>query len=85
MLFNWKTSVLSTNEIAEDIRTIIGIENYLNSLLEHRGYVYLNQVYEELHLPWDPKKENRCYNHRNGDRIKFDIRKENQGINILNI
>ena len=85
MLFNWKTSALSANEIVEDIRTIISIENYLNDLLEHRGYVYLNQIYEELHLPWDPKKENRCYNRENGDRIEFDIRKEKQGINILNI
>ena len=36
-------------------------ENLLNDLLNTRGYLYLNQIYEELGIKWDPSKENILY------------------------
>ena len=34
---------------------------HLNDLLKYRGYLYLNQIYENLMVKWDPKKENTCW------------------------
>lgn len=32
--------------------------NYLHDLFEHRGYLYLNQVYETLGVEWNPDDNN---------------------------
>ena len=37
------------------------LDNYLNIVLENRGYVYLNQIYESFGVGWDPKKKNPCF------------------------
>lgn len=34
---------------------------YFNRLLKHRGYIYLNKIYEDLGIGWDPKKANPCF------------------------
>lgn len=33
-------------------------EKEINDFIENKGYIYLNQIYEHLGLPWDPEKEN---------------------------
>lgn len=33
-------------------------EKEINEFIESKGYIYLNQIYELLGLPWDPEKEN---------------------------
>lgn len=32
--------------------------DYFNNILMYRGYMHLNQVYEEMGLPWNPDNEN---------------------------
>lgn len=33
---------------------------FLESLYIHRGYLYLNQIYERLGIVWDPRNINTC-------------------------
>lgn len=33
-------------------------EKEINEFIESKGYIYLNQIYELLGIPWDPEKEN---------------------------
>lgn len=37
---------------------------FLTAKLQHRGYVYLNEVYESLGAKWNPKDENICWHGR---------------------
>ena len=51
-MFCWANN---TTQIEFFIKTI---ESAINEKIRHRGYVYLNQIYESLHAPWNPQKEN---------------------------
>lgn len=51
-MFCWANN---TTQIEFFIKTI---ESTINEKIRHRGYVYLNQIYESLHAPWNPQKEN---------------------------
>lgn len=33
-------------------------EQYFNTLLNQKGYIYLSEIYENLGFDWDPKDEN---------------------------
>lgn len=57
---------------------------YFNDLLISRGYVYLNRIFENLEIDWDPNKDNPCciYNPDIKNRIDFKIRKVKNGFNI---
>ena len=46
---------------------------YLNELLIARGYIYLNDVHENLGAKWNPDDDNICYRAENGP---LDIRLE---------
>ena len=45
--------------------------NYLKEQLKHRGYLYLNDIYETLGVKWDPNKVNLCF--RDEHDIDFEI------------
>ena len=34
--------------------------DYIRDLVKHRGYIYLNQIYEILGAKWEPRYENHC-------------------------
>ena len=36
------------------------MEQHLNDLLRHRGYIYFNQIYELMGCPWNPEDRNPC-------------------------
>ena len=63
ILFNRDTTVTS---ICDDFnsywrRLFLYTEcNHIKDLLTVRGYVYLNQIYEQLYVKWDPKWDNPC-------------------------
>ena len=40
-------------------------------LIQHRGYLYLNQIYESLCIEWSPDEDNICY--RDPDTFSFDF------------
>ena len=46
--------------------------DYFNMVLKHRGYLYLNQVYETLGVKWDPSYDNTCYLKSDGP-ISFSV------------
>lgn len=35
-------------------------EKYVNEIVMRRGYIYLNQIFEQLGVKWDPDDENPC-------------------------
>lgn len=35
--------------------------NYLRDTLEHRGYIYLNQIYEAFEIKWNYRHNNICF------------------------
>ena len=39
---------------------LMTVERYLNDIIRHRGYVYLNEIYEKLNVRWNPGDENPC-------------------------
>lgn len=55
---------------------------YLNDLLKARGYVYMNNIYENLGLAWNPFWENSCIIIDDCKCIKFDIRSVKDGFNV---
>lgn len=38
---------------------------YLKELCKHRGYLYLNQIYETFSIPWNTSNENWLFNAQN--------------------
>lgn len=45
---------------------------YLKEKCRFREYIYLNQIYEDLGVTWDPERDNICYLSKNGE-LWFDI------------
>lgn len=46
--------------------------NYLENLFDCRGYMYLNQIYENLGVKWNPGMVNECYLRTSGP-LKFEF------------
>lgn len=51
---------LLNNDITYDKFLIKCVENHINDLIQHNGYVYLNQIYEYLFVGWNPDNDNVC-------------------------
>lgn len=85
MLFNQDTSYYA--ELDEMFNRIFvrEQEDYLNTVLKARGYVYLNQIYEVLGFAWDPKQENKCYIYEQGDQIDFGTVSTRNGLELMYI
>ena len=47
------------------------IENHVNETIRHRGYIYLNQIYEHLGVAWNPQDDNLCVINDNLKRLTF--------------
>ena len=35
-------------------------ERFVNDTIRHKGYIYLNQICEQLGVPWNPEDTNPC-------------------------
>ena len=46
-------------------------EDYINDIVRHRGYMYLNQIFEILGIEWHPDYENPCVRTDGSDHISF--------------
>lgn len=46
-------------------------ENYVNEVVDRRGYIYLNQICELLGVQWNPEDENPCVINDGVIRTKF--------------
>lgn len=56
------------------------LEDRVNIILYHNGYIYLNQIYEILGLKWDPKDYNRCFiaDSEHKHPFEFDVFKQSK-------
>lgn len=63
--YNW------TNDKNCNFAFLTMTENYLNETIRHRGYVYLNQICEQLGVEWDPDEVNLCVRNDGIDRTSF--------------
>ena len=80
-----ETSQLWENDQSYNIMMLNTVERNLNDLIGHRGYIYLNQIYEYLGIKWDVKDENPCLTNDSGKvYIKFELKSSNNAI-IINI
>lgn len=52
---NWK------NDEGHNLMFLRATENHLKDLLNSRGYIYTNQIYEALGIKWNPKNENQVW------------------------
>lgn len=76
--FNSKTSPYASTSTEANLMYIRYVETYLNDLLKVRGYIYLNRIYEELGMKWNPEWDNLCLLHKSGASVKFGIRGSNE-------
>lgn len=49
--------------------------DFMMKMYELRGYIYLNRIYENLGIKWDPSNENILFRYSGNDKIKFEIEK----------
>ena len=47
------------------------MEQYINDILKHRGYIYLNQIYEHLGIEWNPDDRNTCVRSKVKGKLPF--------------
>lgn len=58
---------------------------YWTTMLQKRGYVYLNQLYESIGVEWSPENENTCFKIGEYSSVTFSIRRlhdETYGVSI---
>lgn len=46
-------------------------EIHSNELLKHKGYIYLNRIYEDLGIEWNPRNENPCFTSDKYSRVSI--------------
>lgn len=85
MLFNTDTSRNAEKDKVINEFFVKTMERYFNEVLTHRGYVYLNEIYEALGFSWSPSKKNTCYIYEKDNHIDFGIIITSNGIELKNI
>lgn len=70
-----KQSAAATKNREFNLAYIKRVELYINEVLERKGYVYLNTIYENLGFEWNPLWENTVYiyDKENPRWIMFDV------------
>lgn len=58
-------------DLESAIAFLLHTERYLNEIIRHRGYIYLNQICENMCVEWNPDDENPCIKNDGVDRIAF--------------
>lgn len=80
--FNRNTSVYAGKDETWNLLFLRQSKDYINDLLEHRGYVYLNQICEHLGVSWNPKCDNPCCIYNNDIFIDFGIQSVDDGFEL---
>ena len=79
LTFNSKTSAYASTKSEENLLFIRCQENYFNSVLRVRGYLYMNTIYEMLGVEWNTDFENFCIMYKpNNTSLKLAIRCVNE-------
>lgn len=66
-----KNSPMWTEDAGYNIQYLLNIEKYINEIIRHRGYIYLNQIYDLLGVDWNSENVNRCIKCDSVDRLAF--------------
>lgn len=61
VLFNPETSVITSLNRDYNLMSLRQANNYINDLLQARGYIYMDRIYDILGLAWNPKETNECF------------------------
>ena len=73
---NFTTSwIFRHNDDPNELRryTVMDKLRFIKQIYAHRGYVYLNEVYECLGMKWNPNDENEVIIFTRSENLKFDI------------
>ena len=81
IIFDDKSTHWRTENNDYNLKTVQLVGNYCKDLLNSRGYIYLNQIYELFGVDWDPDMINNLYLSRDG-QITFEFEPVENG-NIL--
>lgn len=79
---NPQTNALLNGTRKYDLMVIKHAACHLNALLERRGYLYTNFIYEYLCVEWDPRWHNEVLMHDSHNRITFHIVEEDDGYTL---
>ena len=76
--FNHETSRYAFTDLEKNLKYVKTFEKYTNDLFRVRGYLYINDIYEDLGVEWNPEWKNLCRIYEEGARIDFKIAKQNR-------
>ena len=72
--FNEKTSAYAYDDVDYNRAYVKLQETDINMILRHRGYMYLNQIYEAFGVEWNYKWKNILYTYKpDGRQIELII------------
>lgn len=54
------------------------LDVYTNELINNKGYVYLNSIYEMLGINWNAERENICFR----SHINFNTERTSNGFSV---
>lgn len=87
IIFDEKSKFWS-NDLERNYRFISHVECLIRDLLNTRGYVYLNQIYELLGKKWDPDRYNLLILSDNEEQfryVEFELFLRYDGACLINI
>lgn len=74
------------NNIDYNLVFLHAVEQNVNDIVRHRGYIYLNQICEILGVQWNSDDDNPCIKNDGVDRIAFiqfeTFRKPNNSVEV---
>ena len=71
--FNKETSAYATGKEETDLMYLKIQNSNFQAVFRLRGYIYINCIYEQLGINWDPKQLNMCYIRNGKEEFIFDI------------
>lgn len=80
--FLWDKNCINYDENNEEYNRlfIYHVFEYFNNLIDVRGYLYLNAIYEEFGVVWDTDRENLCFQ----ECVQFKVDKVQDGF-LINV
>ena len=61
-----------TGDIDYDLMFLETQAEYIKAIYKHRGYMYLNQIYEYFGVGWSPNLRNPCYRITDSMSFRFE-------------
>ena len=82
-IFNKDTSINYESDEQWSLLYCRSQKRYLEDIYRTRGYIYLNQIYEQYGVKWNPEWANHCYIYEvNPVKIEISIMDFDEGFMI---